>query len=162
VVEGVGDHGCEYMTGGAVVVLGQTGRNFGAGMSGGIAFVLDEEKRFESRCNLSLVELEPVDEDADEELLRTLLARHAVLTGSERAAQLLDDWPASVRRFVKVMPVEYRRVLGQRERSEHTSREMTPRGRPERILEVRAERAPAAAGRAADPDVARVLRAAPG
>jgi len=139
VVEGVGDHGCEYMTGGIVVVLGHTGRNFAAGMSGGIAYVLDEEGNFEQRCNLAMVELAPVaaeDETLeqlahqggdlethgkvdvmrdmtrhDAERLQQLIQAHARYTNSGRAKQILDDWDLYQPQFVKVMPVEYRRAL---------------------------------------------------
>jgi glutamate synthase (NADPH/NADH) large chain len=111
VVEGVGDHACEYMTGGTVVVLGTTGRNFAAGMSGGLAFVLDEHQLFDTLCNLDMVDLETVHQPADEALLRRLIDRHRRWTGSRRARQILDDWPAYVGRFVKVIPLDYRRVL---------------------------------------------------
>jgi len=111
VVEGVGDHGCEYMTGGVAVVLGPTGRNFAAGMSGGVAFVLDEHERFAERCNHGMVELEDVVDDDDVELLRSLVQRHADYTGSTVAERLLGDWDSALRRFVKVMPVDYKRVL---------------------------------------------------
>jgi len=137
VVEGTGDHGCEYMTGGIVVVLGETGRNFAAGMSGGIAYVLDESGDFEKRCNLSMVDLEPVEaeEEAmeklhrsdieshgmvdvrsnmtrfDAERLHTLIEKHAHYTNSERAQEILADWDNYQSKFVKVMPVEYRRAL---------------------------------------------------
>jgi glutamate synthase (NADPH/NADH) large chain len=107
VVEGVGDHGCEYMTGGRVVVLGPTGRNFAAGMSGGVAFVLDLAQ---DRVNPELVELRPVKDDAVEEL-HHLVRRHHEETGSPLAAELLDDWPAAVTRFTEVMPSDYKRVL---------------------------------------------------
>ncbi len=110
VVEGVGDHGCEYMTGGAVVVLGQTGRNFAAGMSGGVAYVLDEEHTFAERCNRASVALEPLTLD-DSELVHGLLERHVALTGSAVAKRLLRAWPQERERFVKVMPEEYRRAL---------------------------------------------------
>ncbi len=110
VVEGVGDHGCEYMTGGVVVVLGSTGRNFGAGMSGGTAFVLGELGQFEPRCNLELVEVERVADPADLELLRDMLERHARFTGSSQARQALGRWDEASRRFVKVIPTEYRRI----------------------------------------------------
>jgi glutamate synthase (NADPH/NADH) large chain len=139
VVEGVGDHGCEYMTGGTVVVLGKAGRNFAAGMSGGIAYVLDEEGDFAQRCNLAMVELEPVPEEAsaamaagsnieleshgkvhidhvagnDEATIRALVQRHLLFTGSARARQILEHWQAFLPRFVKVMPTEYRRALGE-------------------------------------------------
>jgi glutamate synthase (NADPH/NADH) large chain len=144
VVEGTGDHGCEYMTGGVVVVIGQTGRNFAAGMSGGIAYVLDEDKSFAKRCNLSMVDLEPVEEEDnllerlhhhggdletkgridvlgdmsghDEERLHQLIANHLAYTGSERARHILDNWADYRTRFVKVMPVEYRRALREMEK----------------------------------------------
>lgn len=122
VVEGVGDHGCEYMTGGVVVVLGDTGRNFAAGMSGGVAFVLDANDQFHRRCNQGMVELERITDDNDEALLRSLIERHAALTGSSRASGILEMWDATLPRFVKVIPVEYRRILQlhkQRERETH-------------------------------------------
>src|SRR5207248_11669617 len=109
VVEGVGDHGCEYMTGGRVVVIGPTGRNFAAGMSGGIAYVLDEGGLFAGRCNTQLVGLEGLTDD-NEIALRALLEEHVERTGSTVAADLLADWDAD--RFVKVMPHDYRRALG--------------------------------------------------
>jgi len=141
VVEGAGDHCCEYMTGGVAVILGKTGRNFAAGMSGGIAYVLDEDDSFASRCNLSMVELEPVAEE--DELLERLhhhggdlehkglidvladmtsndalrlyqiIANHARFTNSRRARAILDDWAAWLPKFRKVMPVEYRRALAE-------------------------------------------------
>ena len=112
VVEGTGDHGCEYMTGGRVLVLGRTGRNFAAGMSGGIAWVYDEDGAFASRCNTELVALEPLASDqADEAAARALLVRHLELTGSIRAADLLGRWADVVGRFVRVVPNDYRRVL---------------------------------------------------
>ena len=139
VVEGTGDHGCEYMTGGIVVVLGQTGRNFAAGMSGGIAYVLDEEGNFAERCNMAMVELEPVAEEEelnqrwnhssgdleghgrvdvmgdmtrfDAERLHQLIENHARYTGSTRAREILDNWDSYKSKFRKVMPVEYRRAL---------------------------------------------------
>jgi glutamate synthase domain-containing protein 2/glutamate synthase domain-containing protein 1/glutamate synthase domain-containing protein 3 len=113
VVEGVGDHGCEYMTGGVVVVLGPTGRNFAAGMSGGIAYVYDKERRFRERCNLDLVELEEL-EDQDEEQIRELIAEHVARTGSMVGRNLMASWERSRERFVKVMPRDYRRVLEER------------------------------------------------
>ncbi len=110
VVEGVGDHGCEYMTGGTMVCLGTTGRNFGAGMSGGTAFVYDAADGFAAHCNLGMVELlDPTEDDA--KMLHQLLTRHAQYTGSGIAQRILADWNASLARFVKVMPTEYRRVL---------------------------------------------------
>lgn len=139
VVEGTGDHGCEYMTGGVVVVLGETGRNFAAGMSGGIAYVYDESRDFERRCNLAMVDLEPIEEEEDTnyrnghqtgdlethglvdimrdmtgldaERLHQLIERHAHYTGSSRARYILDNWSECLPKFVKVMPVEYRRAL---------------------------------------------------
>jgi glutamate synthase (NADPH/NADH) large chain len=139
VVEGCGDHGCEYMTGGVVVVLGDTGRNFAAGMSGGVAYVYDPKRRFESLCNMAAVELEPIlppDRDAaddperprqralsvedsgmgdllrfDAERLRVLVERHLLYTGSARARELLDDWDNALACFVKVMPLDFRRAL---------------------------------------------------
>jgi glutamate synthase (NADPH/NADH) large chain len=139
VVEGVGDHGCEYMTGGIVVVLGKTGLNFAAGMSGGIAYVLDEDGTFKSRCNMAMVELEPVPEEDDllesehhhggdiehhgrvdissdmtrydEERLKNLISRHSSFTKSDLAEKILDNWDIFRPKFLKVMPTEYRRAL---------------------------------------------------
>ncbi|HJW78756.1 MAG TPA: glutamate synthase-related protein, partial [Beijerinckiaceae bacterium] len=146
VVEGTGDHGCEYMTGGVVVVIGPTGRNFAAGMSGGIAYVLDEDGTFAKRCNLTMVDLEPVTEEDelmerlhhhggdlefqgridvladmsghDAERLHKLIANHHLYTGSARARAILDNWSEYRHRFVKVMPVEYRRALRDIERQQ--------------------------------------------
>ncbi len=101
------------MTGGVAVVIGPTGRNFAAGMSGGVAFVLDEEGDFASRCNLGMVELEPMADPDDIETVRDLLIQHAGYTGSQVAARLLNDWDWAIGRFVRVMPVDYRRVLEQ-------------------------------------------------
>ncbi len=113
VVEAVGDHGCEYMTRGTVLVLGKTGRNFAAGMTGGIAYVLDETGEFARvRCNLASVDLGPVADPKDVELIQLLVARHAELTESPRAKWILDDWDALLPKFVKVFPHEYKRVLG--------------------------------------------------
>jgi glutamate synthase domain-containing protein 3 len=111
VVEGVGDHGCEYMTGGVVAVLGPTGNNFAAGMSGGVAYVYDESELFDTRCNLDMVDLESVWKPADVRELRDLIAAHVELTGSPRARMILGNWEAHLPMFVKVMPIEYRRVL---------------------------------------------------
>jgi len=111
VVEGVGDHGCEYMTGGVVVVLGKTGRNFAAGMSGGVAFVFNDNRAFERQCNTGMVALEPVEDDEDVTLLERLIRRHARYTGSGRARRLLASWNASFAQFVRVMPTEYKRAL---------------------------------------------------
>jgi glutamate synthase (ferredoxin) len=111
VVEGVGDHGCEYMTAGRVVVLGRTGRNFAAGMSGGIAYVLDEAGDFAARCNTEMVDLERIGDVEEAGEVRGMVERHAAATGSERALALLDRWDEAVPRFVKVMPRDYRRML---------------------------------------------------
>ncbi|MDB9868943.1 glutamate synthase-related protein, partial [Pseudomonadales bacterium] len=111
VVEGIGDHGCEYMTGGRVVVLGRTGRNFGAGMSGGIAYILDRDRDFERQCNMETIGLEQLEDAADILELRRLVERHLQYTGSKVASALLDDWDASLALFVKVMPIDYKRVL---------------------------------------------------
>jgi glutamate synthase (NADPH/NADH) large chain len=141
VIEGVGDHGCEYMTGGVVVVLGQTGRNFAAGMSGGVAYVLDEAGDFEKRCNMAMVELEPIPEEDDTleaiahqggdlethgrvhimsdmnrhdaQRLKHLIEKHKRYTNSTRAQHILDNWSDYLPRFVKVMPVDYREALKQ-------------------------------------------------
>ena len=129
VVEGTGDHGCEYMTGGTVVVLGQTGRNFAAGMSGGVAYVYDEDGRFADRCNTAMVSLDKVLSDSeqrdtmdqgiwhqgmtDEQQLRRLIEDHHRWTGSVRARELLDHWASARTKFVKVFPNEYRRALGE-------------------------------------------------
>jgi len=149
VVEGVGDHGCEYMTGGVVAVLGHTGRNFAAGMSGGIAYVLDEDGSFEKRCNLAMVDLEPVPEEDDlmesehhtggdiehhgrvdvssdmtrhdDERLRQLIENHRQYTGSDRAALILDNWEDYRPKFVKVMPTEYRRALAEIEAAQNAA-----------------------------------------
>ncbi len=129
VVEGVGDHGCEYMTGGTVVVLGLTGRNFAAGMSGGIAYVYDVDGELARLCNMAMVDFEPVLSESeqqakiprdlwhqgqcDEPILRGLIERHARYTGSSRAHRILEDWPEQRVHFVKVFPKEYRRALGE-------------------------------------------------
>ncbi len=114
VVEGVGDHGCEYMTGGRVVVLGTTGWNFAAGMSGGIAYVLDTDKNFADKCNPGMVNLEAVEEDEDIAELKQLITNHLKYTGSKVAERILADWQSSLGQFVKVMPVDYKRVLEER------------------------------------------------
>ena len=150
VVEGVGDHGCEYMTGGAVLVIGPTGRNFAAGMSGGIAYVLDTDEDFERRCNLAMVELEPVQEEDDAlenfahqggdlethgrvdinhdmtrydaARIRHMLERHIHYTNSLRAREILDNWEQMLRKFVKVMPVDYRRALAEQKAAQIVER----------------------------------------
>jgi len=149
VVEGLGDHGCEYMTGGIVVVLGETGRNFAAGMSGGVAYVYDPDGKFESRCNMTMVDLEPIRPSDDTEIddperprqrsinvddngmgdmlrfdaerLKILIERHRLLTGSDRASALLEDWEAVRGMFVKVMPRDYRRALQELKDEQHTA-----------------------------------------
>jgi len=111
VVEGIGDHGCEYMTGGKAVILGPTGRNFAAGMSGGIAYVLDEEGDFiENRCNPEMVDFDPLSEE-DVTFLRGIIERHLEYTGSPKAKRLLDQWEETLSKFIKVMPVDYKRAL---------------------------------------------------
>ena len=112
VIEGVGDHGCEYMTGGRVVVLGPTGRNFAAGMSGGVAYVLDEDGTFAERCNRQIVELEDPSAD-DLEEVRALVAEHGERTDSPVAARVLDAWERLAGSFVKVMPRDYKRALAE-------------------------------------------------
>ena len=156
VVEGTGDHGCEYMTGGVVVVLGETGRNFAAGMSGGIAYVLDEDGMFERRCNLAMVELEPVKEEHelmeklrhqstdleahgrvdvmsdmtrfDAERLHQLIENHARYTNSARAREILENWESFLPKFRKVMPVEYRRALRELKESQEAAQAMAAAG----------------------------------
>ncbi len=118
VVEGVGDHGCEYMTGGRVVVLGRTGRNFAAGMSGGIAYVFDERGDFASRCNHEMVDLEPVQDPAEIQEVRTMIRRHWEWTGSTLAQRILEHWEACLPHFVKVFPKDYRRMLLALQRAE--------------------------------------------
>ena len=148
VVEGVGDHGCEYMTGGVVVVLGETGRNFAAGMSGGVAYVLDEAGDFNNRCNLSMVELQPIPDEAkalefqshqandlethglvdilhnmtgdDDRRLKALITRHIHYTGSKKARRILENWDQYRSLFVKVMPVDYRLALEKLQASQST------------------------------------------
>lgn len=114
VVEGIGDHGCEYMTGGRVVILGKTGRNFGAGMSGGIAYVWDPEGEFPRQCNSETFELEGLADSADREELHALVKKHYLYTDSAVAKRLMDDWDLALSQFVKVMPTDYKRVLAER------------------------------------------------
>ncbi len=114
VIEGVGDHGCEYMTGGRVVILGPTGRNFAAGMSGGIAYVWDAADELLAKCNLGTVELEKVETEKDREELLEMVQLHQKVTGSTVAKRVIDQWPDVIDQFVKVMPVDYKRVLTQR------------------------------------------------
>jgi glutamate synthase (NADPH/NADH) large chain len=135
VVEGVGDHGCEYMTGGAVAVLGDFGRNFAAGMSGGIAYVYDPDDRLRRTANTEMVTLHDELEETDRRLLRRLVENHREYTDSARAAELLDDWEASLAAFTKVMPDAYAEVIAERSRDD-----------------VRENLPPAAAARAAGDD----------
>jgi glutamate synthase (NADPH) large chain len=111
VVEGVGDHGCEYMTGGRVVILGATGRNFAAGMSGGVAYVLDENRQFERQCNTEMVALDTLDDPEEVEQVLAMIRRHKELTGSGRADDVLRAWVEMKPLFVRVIPNDYRRVL---------------------------------------------------
>jgi glutamate synthase (NADPH) large chain len=125
VVEGVGDHGCEYMTGGRVVVLGRSGRNFAAGMSGGVAYVLDVDGDFRRRCNPGMVDLEPLDQAEDITLVRELIRRHIDATGSSYASRILDAWMDVRPRFVKVTPKDFKRVLLAEARARAEGREPT-------------------------------------
>ncbi|MHC4104292.1 MAG: GltB/FmdC/FwdC-like GXGXG domain-containing protein, partial [Planctomycetota bacterium] len=126
VVEGLGDHGCEYMTGGTVVVLGKTGCNFAAGMSGGTAYVLDEMQLFDTLCNLDMVELETVWQADDKDVLFDLIQRHLKWTKSKRAEYILDTWSDMVGKFVKVVPIDYRKALEQMRAAEQRHTETTP------------------------------------
>ncbi len=128
VVEGVGDHGCEYMTGGRVVVLGPSGRNFAAGMSGGIAYVLDREGDFATRCNLEMVDLEHFEGPAEESFVRYLIERHVNYTDSDHARDILGAWEDNRMKFVKVMPLDYRRVLDEQKGSRGDSIEVVQHG----------------------------------
>jgi glutamate synthase (NADPH/NADH) large chain len=114
VIEGVGDHACEYMTGGRAVILGDTGRNFAAGMSGGVAYVLDEGGDFHTKCNMEMVELEKLDVAEEIAVVRGLMEEHLEYTGSAVAERLLQDWDDTIATFVKVMPTDYKRVLRQK------------------------------------------------
>ncbi|MGE5610317.1 MAG: glutamate synthase large subunit [Bacillota bacterium] len=127
IVEGVGDHGCEYMTGGRVVVIGPTGRNFAAGMSGGIAYVYDEDGTFRDRCNQELVSLESPDKPEDIQLIRRMIENHFKYTNSPVAKGILDDWDNELKRFVKVMPNDYRRVLENMAAIEEKARKLAQR-----------------------------------
>jgi glutamate synthase domain-containing protein 3 len=134
VVEGVGDHGCEYMTGGRVVVLGRTGRNFGAGMSGGFAYVLDEDGTFEKRCNEGIVDdIEELSAD-DAAFVAGMLEEHRARTGSVKAGELLADWENTVQKLVKVFPSEYRRVLDEQQQAKNKGPE-----RPSMLPAMQAE-----------------------
>jgi glutamate synthase (NADPH/NADH) large chain len=116
VVEGVGDHACEYMTGGRAIILGPTGLNFAAGMSGGIAYVWNKAGDFETKCNLGTVDLEKVTDDEDVAELRELIDQHFQTTGSTVAGQILENWPEVLDQFIKVMPIDYKRVLAERKK----------------------------------------------
>ena len=118
VVEGIGDHGCEYMTGGTVVVLGTTGRNFAAGMSGGIAYIYDEHGDFINSCNTDMVGLESVSNKEDQDYLRNLITDHYGYSSSSTAKKILDSWDENLPKFIKVMPNDYKRVLQERQRSQ--------------------------------------------
>jgi glutamate synthase (ferredoxin) len=126
VVEGIGDHGCEYMTGGRVVVIGPTGRNFAAGMSGGIAYVLAHKDSFKIRCNLGMVDLEEIEDDEDFNSIKTLLNKHVEYTKSTVAKNILDNWKEYQSKFIKVMPKDYKRVLAaiKKAREEGTSEDV--------------------------------------
>ena len=113
VVEGVGDHGCEYMTGGRAVILGPIGRNFAAGMSGGVAYLWDEDERARPRVNVGMVDLEDLVDPEDVAELKALVEEHARATGSERAKRILATWEVQLRKFVKVMPRDYKRALAE-------------------------------------------------
>jgi glutamate synthase (NADPH/NADH) large chain len=126
VVEGLGDHGCEYMTGGTIVVLGKTGCNFGAGMSGGIAYVLDELQLFDTLCNLDMVELESIRLDGDKKLLKELIERHYKWTQSKQAQRILNSWHDMLGKFVKVVPIDYRKALEKMRAAEQRHTETTP------------------------------------
>jgi glutamate synthase domain-containing protein 3 len=124
VVEGVGDHACEYMTGGTVVVLGKTGVNFAAGMSGGIAYVLDEDQLFDTKCNLEMVDIEPAVLRGDDDLLYRLVCNHVKYTGSEYAARIVRDWTEILPHFVKIIPTDYRRALERMKKAESRETEV--------------------------------------
>jgi glutamate synthase (NADPH/NADH) large chain len=124
VIEGIGDHGCEYMTGGRAVILGPTGRNFAAGMSGGVAYVWDPDDALLANCNLGMVELERIESDEDADELRELIEMHQNHTGSTVAEKVLDNWDETLAQFVKVMPTDYKRVL--QERMQREVREAKP------------------------------------
>ena len=130
VVEGVGDHGCEYMTGGRVVVLGATGHNFAAGMSGGIAYVLDSEGRFASRCNRDLVGLGRIEDPGEADEVRTLIEEHRDRTGSALAREMLGDWDATLQCLVRVMPHDYERALHDDEADDASGSRAPSRTRP--------------------------------
>jgi glutamate synthase domain-containing protein 3 len=121
VIEGVGDHGCEYMTGGRVVVLGPTGRNFAAGMSGGIAYVWDRHGKFNLNCNLATVDLESIESPEEEAEVKEMIRLHHLYTGSKIAQRALDDWDGFLKQCIKVMPRDYKRVLAEMKTEEQVS-----------------------------------------
>ncbi|MFD2613809.1 glutamate synthase large subunit [Paenibacillus gansuensis] len=120
VVEGVGDHGCEYMTGGKVVILGATGRNFAAGMSGGVAYVYDADRQFVNRCNIEMVLLERIEEESEAEELKALIQKHVDYTGSPQGERILNSWNSALGNFVKVIPKDYKRMMDSIERVKRT------------------------------------------
>jgi glutamate synthase domain-containing protein 3 len=126
VVEGVGDHGCEYMTGGKVVVLGSTGVNFAAGMSGGLAYVLDESQLFDTRCNLEMIDIEPVVRELDKKFLYGIIKKHVKYTRSTYAKNILRDWEEMLPKFVKVFPVDYKKSLARLKTREYKESEVVP------------------------------------
>jgi len=126
VVEGLGDHGCEYMTGGTIVVIGKTGCNFAAGMSGGIAYVLDEMQLFDTLCNLDMVELESIRHDEHEKILKDLIEKHYKWTQSKQAERILNSWSDMIGKFVKVIPLDYRKSLEKIRAAEQRHTETTP------------------------------------
>jgi glutamate synthase domain-containing protein 2/glutamate synthase domain-containing protein 3 len=126
VVEGVGDHACEYMTSGTVVVIGRTGRNFAAGMSGGVAYVLDQHQLFDTLCNLDMVDLESIYQEEDQRVLQDLIRRHYEWTGSAQARRILDNWKEMSGKFVKVMPIDYRKALERLREREAVGGDQTP------------------------------------
>ena len=127
VVEGVGDHGCEYMTGGTAVILGETGRNFAAGMSGGVAYVYDASKKFPARCNMEMVALETLETE-DLADLKKLIENHFNYTNSEVAKSILDNWAKAAADFIKVMPVDYKAVLLKRKQESNNNKEVVVNG----------------------------------
>ena len=120
VVEGIGDHGCEYMTGGKVIVLGSTGVNFGAGMSGGIAYIYDIDGDFETKCNMEMIELEKLSDHGKEEL-KDIIIEHKTRTDSERAEEILKDWEINSNKFIKVIPSDYKRMMSYIEKAKATN-----------------------------------------
>ena len=137
VIEGVGDHACEYMTGGRVVILGPTGLNFAAGMSGGIAYVWDPESSFHDKCNKGMVDLDIVQDEEDIAELRELIELHKKNTQSTVAAEILDSWPDILGQFVKVMPTDYKRVLAERKKHDEEMESSIHEDNPEKMATVK-------------------------